>query len=287
MVASIIPETQQTFFGYGYGYYTRPSEPKIAGTGSGVMVTAYGHVLTNYHVVENAAHVTVTSDGKEYDAAVVGSDSELDIAILQVPGLDLPVAPLGTAIRCRSASGLLSLVPLGQEFERTVTVGVVSALDREIKDSSVDRYGRRYMKTNQMIQVDAAISSGNSGGGMFNILGQLQGIPTLKFDSNRGGSIYGFSSGPSIDNIGMCIPINAAKPLLQSVLEDYQGDAAIEGKQAAEADKPKPRIGVTIKTLASSHPLVADRRAARRLCGRGCGRRAGGPGGHQSRRYHR
>ncbi|NLZ87988.1 MAG: PDZ domain-containing protein, partial [Clostridiales bacterium] len=112
--------------------------------------------------------------------------------------------------------------------------------------------------TNQMIQVDAAISSGNSGGGMFNILGQLQGIPTLKFDSNSGGSIFGFSSGPSIDNIGMCIPINAAKPLLQSVLEDYQGDAAIEGKQAAEADKPKPRIGVTIKTLPPSHPLVAD-----------------------------
>lgn len=251
--------TQQTFFGYGYGYYTRPSEPKIAGTGSGVMVTAYGHVLTNYHVVENAAHVTVTSDGKEYDAAVVGSDSELDIAILQVPGLDLPVAPLGNSDSLQIGEWAIVIGnPLGQEFERTVTVGVVSALDREIKDSSVDRYGRRYMKTNQMIQVDAAISSGNSGGGMFNILGQLQGIPTLKFDSNRGGSIIGFSSGPSIDNIGMCIPINAAKPLLQSVLEDYQGDAAIEGKQAAEADKPKPRIGVTIKTLPPSHPLVAD-----------------------------
>ena len=107
----------------------------------------------------------------------MATDPELDIAVLQVPDLNLPAVPLGDSDKLQIGEWAIVIGnPLGEEFERTVTLGVVSALDREVKDSAVDRYGRRYAKTNQMIQVDAAISSGHSGGGMFNVLGKLQGI---------------------------------------------------------------------------------------------------------------
>ncbi len=252
----------RSYYGYGFGDIVPPAEPTVVGTGSGVVVSQYGHVLTNYHVVRNAARVTVTSEGKEFGAAVIDTDPELDIAVLQVPGLNLPAVPLGDSDKLQIGEWAIVIGnPLGEEFERSVTVGVVSALNREVTDRAVDRYGRRYAKTNQMIQVDAAISSGNSGGGMFNILGQLQGIPTLKFDSSAGGGgfFFGQSQGPSIDNIGMCVPINAAKPLLQSVLEKYEGDANVDQPNVpANATADKPRIGVTIGTLSANHPLVAN-----------------------------
>lgn len=250
----------RSYYGYGFGYEAPPAEPTVVGTGSGVVVSQYGHVLTNYHVVADASRVTVTSEGKEYGAAVIDYDAELDIAVLQVPTLNLPAVPLGDSDKLQIGEWAIVIGnPLGEEFERSVTVGVVSALNREVQDSSVDRYGRRYAKTNQMIQVDAAISSGNSGGGMFNMLGQLQGIPTLKFDSSAGGSIFGTGRSPSIDNIGMCVPINAAKPLLQTVLEKYEGDAEIDlPGAAAEVPADKPSIGVMIGTLSSSHSLVAN-----------------------------
>ncbi len=253
-----------TFYGYGFGYSAPPAEPTLAGTGSGVVVSTYGHVLTNNHVIQNAARVTVTSEGKEYTAAVMATDPELDIAVLQVPDLNLPAVPLGDSDKLQIGEWAIVIGnPLGEEFERTVTLGVVSALDREVKDSAVDRYGRRYAKTNQMIQVDAAISSGNSGGGMFNVMGQLQGIPTLKYDSsNRSGSFFfgQLQQGPSIDNIGMCVPINAAKPLLQAVLEDYTGDAEVaKTPDQDSSDNEKPMIGVMIGTLSPNLSLMADR----------------------------
>lgn len=250
----------RSFYGYGFGYNYPDVEPSLAGTGSGVVVSQYGHVLTNNHVINGAVRVTVTVSGKEYEAAVVGADPQLDVAVLQVPGLNLPAVPLGDSDKLQIGEWAVVIGnPLGEEFERTVTVGVVSALNRQVEGSSVDRYGRRYAKTNQMIQVDAAINNGNSGGGMFNILGQLQGIPTLKYDNNssRGGFFFGLpTQQASVDNIGMCIPINAAKPLLQSVLEDYTGDAKVA--QSSQPGQDRPLIGVMIDTLSPSHPLVAN-----------------------------
>lgn len=242
------------YYGFGFGY-NEPSETEyLAGTGSGVVVTAYGHVLTNYHVVEHASRVTVTNGDKELKAEIVGTDSNLDIAVLMVPGLNLPAIPLGDSDALQIGEWAIVIGnPLGQEFERTVTVGIVSALDRTVTDRSLDRYGRRTTVTNSMIQVDAAINQGNSGGGLFNILGQLQGIPARKYSSNS------FFSGTTIDNIGMCIPINVAKPLLQSVLENFNKDA--EAAAAAQPDSkeaPRPRIGVTVATLSSGFSLVRD-----------------------------
>lgn len=254
--------TTTTYYGYGFGYgygNGRQSEQResLAGTGSGVVVSNYGHVLTNYHVVEDASRVTVTiaNSESEYDAQVVGYDADLDIAVLWVSGLELPAVPLGDSDQLQVGEWAIVIGnPLGENFARTTTVGVVSALDREVTDKTYDRYGRQTEITNTMIQVDAAINSGNSGGGMFNTLGQLQGIPARKYSSS------GFFS-TTIDNIGMCIPINVAKPLLAEVLRAYDSDAAAKvsgGAAAANEDNSssplhgKPRLGISGSTITSA-----------------------------------
>ena len=249
-------------FGYGYGYGRRNSEPResLAGTGSGVVISNYGHVLTNYHVVEGASRVTVTTatDESEHEATVVGYDSDLDIAVLQVPGLNLKAVSLGDSDQLQVGEWAIVIGnPLGEDFARTLTVGVVSAIDRTVQDTTTDRYGRRTVINNTMIQVDAAINSGNSGGGLFNTLGQLQGIPARKYSSN------GFFSA-SIDNIGMCIPINVAKPLIEQVLKDYDGSAVNAADAARNGDQPtvnsplqgKPRLGVTVSTFNGTNNVL-------------------------------
>ena len=258
--------TSASYYGYGYGYgYGQPqTQESLKGTGSGVVITQYGHVLTNYHVVEGASRVTVTigTDEKEHEATVVGYDANLDIAVLEVPGLDLEPVELGDSDVLQVGEWAIVIGnPLGERYARSVSVGAISGLDREVTDRSMDRYGRISTVTNTMIQTDAAINSGNSGGGMFNILGQLQGIPA-RYAVGSGMSSL-FSTGRDADNIGLCIPINVAKPLITEVLKDYSGSSKAtdttrgqDSGNASEApiDSPlygKPRLGVTITTLSN------------------------------------
>lgn len=252
-------------FDFGYGFrYRQPMDeaPRLRGTGSGVVVTSYGHVLTNQHVVDGAEKITVTFGETELDATLISSDENLDLAVLLVPGIQLPAAPLGDSDALQIGEYAIVIGnPLGSQFERSVTLGVVSSVSRTMLSSNRDRFGLRVNNENQMIQVDAAISSGNSGGGMFNTLGQLQGVPTLKFDSN-------FFSQTSVDNIGMCIPINAAKPMIKAALEQYDAEeaqqqaAAQPTQESAEAVIPAgqntPRIGVQIFSLPSNYLPVAQ-----------------------------
>ena len=242
-------------FGFGFGGYGRgndrgqePSEQLYA-TGSGVCVTEYGHVLTNYHVVENASRLTVTVENsdQEYEAKVVAYDEDKDVAVLYVE--NLPVQPVALGDSDQLQVGEWAIVignPLSEVFARTVTIGVVSALDREITDTTYDMFGRRSNVTNNMIQVDAAINSGNSGGGMFNTLGQLMGIPARKYSSS------GFSSA-SVENIGLCIPINVAKPLIRSALENYsKGIDTVTARSESQVTGNRPMLGVTVTTLSAS-----------------------------------
>ncbi len=237
-------------FGFGFGNDGRDNGgERLYGTGSGVAVSAYGHVLTNYHVVDGANRITVTVEGedKEYDATLVSFDEDQDIAVLLVK--DLPVAPVTLGDSDALQVGEWAIVignPLSETFARTVTVGVVSALDRKITDTSYDMYGRRTKITNNMIQVDAAINSGNSGGGMFNTLGQLMGIPARKYSGNM-------FSGASIDNIGMCIPVNVAKPLIKDALQKYGTDTGVNnGIRSATNNTDRPMLGVTVTTVNSN-----------------------------------
>ena len=255
--------TTTAYYGYGFGYgYGQPeSRESLQGTGSGVVITEYGHVLTNYHVVEGSTRVTVTTgvDDEEHEATVVGYDANLDIAVLEVKDLNIPAVPLGDSDQLQVGEWAIVIGnPIGEKYSRSVTMGVISGLNREVTDRTTDRYGRMTTITNTMIQTDAAINSGNSGGGMFNVLGQLQGIPA-RYANSTGMSSMFFSSGRDVDNIGLCIPINVAKPLITEVLRDYNSGsrqtASGETQTQDKNDSPlygKPRLGVSYTFISNA-----------------------------------
>ena len=252
-------------FGYGYGYGNgRGQQPEqreaLTSTGSGVVIGDQGFVLTNYHVVEDASRLTVTvtpdgsKDAKEYAASLVVYDENMDVAIVYAPDLGLPAVALGDSDALQVGDWAICIGnPLG--FTNTTTVGIVSALGRGVDSESFDRYGRRETITNAMIQVDAAINAGNSGGGMFSVSGELMGIPTLKYTGS-------YFSGATVEGIGMCIPINAAKPLIQQVLSGEITATAPEATPGAEESEDtdltgKPRLGITISDLNASNRYVS------------------------------
>ena len=244
------------FGGYGNGYgsygYTQPdsSQEVKYGSGSGVVI-AKEYVLTNYHVVEGAHSLKISLDEDEknlYDATVVASDADKDVAVLHVPGLPLEPVELGNSDDLVIGDWVVCIGnPIG--FTGTATAGIVSGLNREIasESSTIDKYGRNSQIVNSMIQTDAAINSGNSGGGMFNTAGQLVGIPTLKYSGTR------YSSNAAVESIGMCIPINEAKDIIDAALNG-EGAAAepanTENNENTGNDlKGKPRMGVTVSTV--------------------------------------
>ncbi len=236
-------------FGFGFGYpygnnpYGSESESKevLQGSGSGVVV-AKGYVLTNYHVVEDATRLEVAVNENTYAAQLMGTDESKDLAVLYVEGLEVEPVVLGDSDQLQIGDWAICIGnPLG--FTGTTTVGVISALNREVTGSATDAYGKR--TSNVMIQTDAAINSGNSGGGMFNVAGELIGIPSLKYSSSS-------SSGASVEGIGMAIPVNVAKTLIQDVL-DGKGNVQSEPSKASITSGGKPRIGVTVSNLNTSH----------------------------------
>lgn len=193
-------------------------------TGSGVVITSQGHVVTNYHVVEGASDVQVLWQGQYLEAEIVGVDSLTDLAVLRVTeNVSLPAVRMGNAQDVHVGDWAIVIGnPLGDQFADTVTVGVVSALNREIEDSSIVK----------MIQTDAAINSGNSGGGMFNTRGELIGIPSLKFSSS------GVRGMASIEGIAMAIPMDVAVPVVNSIIQ--------YGKVT------RPKLGISVMTLRGS-----------------------------------
>lgn len=229
-------------WGFGYDRGESTTQEVEAATGSGVVI-AEDTVLTNFHVVEDASSLKVTTGDDEFDATLLAYDENLDVAILKADGLNLPAVTLGDSDSLQVGDWAICIGnPLGEQLAGTTTVGIVSALNREVSSTTTDKYGLRGTVTNTMIQVDAAINSGNSGGGMFSVNGELMGIPTLKYT----GSAF---SGNTVEGIGMCIPINAAKPLIEEVLS---------GKVTGNTDllNGKPRMGITITGINTSSAAV-------------------------------
>lgn len=252
------------YYGWPFGYYNQNNDQnteRLAGIGSGTVITEYGHVLTNYHVIEDASRVTIYDGENEYEATVINYDEPRDIAVLLVPDLKADPVEMGDSDELQEGETAIVIGnPLGENYMRSITVGVVSALGREFQTRTVDKYGRRENITNTMIQTDAAINNGNSGGGMFNVLGQLMGIPSAY---SHGSNYY---TGTDAESIGWCIPINDAKTLIREALEQYDG-AAVQ-QQKTEKDQEanrnntgddivdKPRLGITMTTLSDSNSAV-------------------------------
>ena len=198
-------------------------------TGSGVVVTTQGHVVTNYHVIEGASDVQVLSQGRYLKAEIVGYDEMTDLAVLRVmEDVELPAVKMGEMAEVRVGDWAIVIGnPLGKQFADTVTVGVVSALNRELESSSIVK----------MLQTDAAINSGNSGGGLFNTRGELIGIPSLKFSSN------GKNDVASIEGIAMAIPVDVVQPIVNSIIQ--------YGKVT------RPKLGISVLTIrGSEEPTV-------------------------------
>lgn len=170
------------------------------GAGSGVIVTTDGYIVTNNHVIADANTITVRlSDGTEYEAALVGTDSKTDLAVLKINAKNLQPAVMGDSESLVVGQTAVAIGnPLG-ELGGTVTQGIISALDRAI---TIDG------ETMSLMQTDTAINPGNSGGGLFNLYGELVGIVNAK------------SSGSDIEGLGFAIPINTAKTVIAELIEN-------------------------------------------------------------------
>ena len=173
-------------------------------TGSGFILSEDGYVVTNCHVVEGATSVTVTTfDGEDYAAQVCGTDSTNDVALLKVEATGLAAAAVGSSDDLIVGDQVVAIGnPLG-ELTSTMTVGYISAKDRDVTTDGT---------TINMLQTDAAINSGNSGGPLFNMRGEVVGITTAKYSGNS-------SSGASIEGIGFAIPIDDAMDLVEDLME--------------------------------------------------------------------
>jgi serine protease Do len=177
-----------------------PQQPR-RGSGSGVIVDAQGHILTNNHVVADASELTVVLvDGREFSARVIGGNVETDIAVIKIdaPGESLPIAVLGDSDGVRVGDWVLALGnPLGLNF--TVTAGIVSATGRAITQSS--------LQLEAFIQTDAVINPGNSGGPLIDLFGRVIGVNSAIFGSDR---FVGY---------GFAVPITLARRVMSDLLE--------------------------------------------------------------------
>lgn len=188
----------------------------LSGAGSGVILTTDGYIVTNYHVVEGAQQITVTlHDDSTYTATVVGADQQSDIALLKIDATGLTPAVLGNSDSVQVGAVVIAVGnPMGT-LGGTVTDGIVSALNRDIS-----------VEGNEMtlMQTSAAISPGNSGGGLFNTNGELIGIVNAKY------------SDEDAEGLGFAIPVNTMKTVVQDLLEN----GYVTGR---------PALGITVITV--------------------------------------
>ena len=193
-------------------------------TGSGFILTEDGYVVTNYHVIEGATSVKVVMDNKEeYTAEVIGYDALNDIAVLKIDAKDLPAVKLGSSDELSIGDMVVAIGnPLGS-LTATLTVGYVSGKDRQISTDSSSAIN--------MIQTDAAINSGNSGGPLFNMYGEVVGITSAKYSGTT-------SSGASIEGISFAIPIDD----VMSIIGDLRDFGYVTGAY----------LGVTVRDTDAS-----------------------------------
>ena len=176
----------------------RPGGYISEGAGSGVIVSEDGYIITNDHVISGAINISVRLvDGREFPASLIGSDPKTDIAVIKISASGLPPATFGDSSKLVIGEGALAVGnPLG-ELGGTVTSGIISALDRELTVEG---------ETMTLLQTDAAVNPGNSGGGLFNLQAELIGIVNSK------------SSGLNIEGLGFAVPSNIARAAANDII---------------------------------------------------------------------
>ncbi len=199
------------FFRQFFGYRQRMQEYKVQAIGSGFLISPDGYILTNHHVAGNASKIVITTtDGKKYDAEIIGADRTSDVALLKINGNNFPYIKLANsdnviigewAIAFGNPFGLFNI-----NSKPTVTVGVIS--NKNINFVQEDRVYKG------MIQTDAAISSGNSGGPLVNSLGDVIGINTVIFSTAQS------DAGAGSIGIGFAIPINRVKEVINILMKN-------------------------------------------------------------------
>ena len=212
----------------GYNIFGQKIQQEAISSGSGFVLTADGYIATNCHVVSGASSVQVTlNDGTTYDATVVGSDVDYDIAVLKVDPGETMLKPvvIGSSAGVNVGESVCTIGnPLG-ELTFSLTHGIVSCLDREI---NLD--GTPF----NMIQVDTAINPGNSGGPLFNSYGEVVGIVTAKTSST--------GDGTAAEGLGFAIPINDVLHMIKDIMENgrvtshaYMGVTPIDAVQVPQS----------------------------------------------------
>ena len=187
-------------------------------SGSGIIIDSKGHIVTNYHVIEGASKIKVKlTSGNEYDASVVGGDEKTDIAVIKINANEqLHVAAIGNSDEVEVGSLAVAIGnPLASELFGTVTAGVISGVNRTMT------VGQREMT---LIQTDAAISPGNSGGALINKYGEVIGINSVKLIDD------------AAEGLGFAIPMNEAVPIVQ----DLMNYGYVKGR---------PTIGVSVREI--------------------------------------
>lgn len=225
-----------------WGYQTTS-----AASGSGFIFSKDGHILTNYHVVEDSDTITVSMyDGSSHDAVLIGYDEGNDVAVLKIEADNLAPVILGNSDYINVGDSVVAIGnPLG-ELTFSLTSGTISAKDREITMSNG--------ATMRLMQTDCAINSGNSGGALFNLYGEVIGITNAKYSS-------GSSSSASIDNIGFAIPINKARSIAESIIEKGYVSKPYIGVSVATVSAETQSYGLpqgaAVKSVAENSPAAA------------------------------
>lgn len=218
-IESLIEEATKSIVGIsriknnGSSIFTKNSADQL-GLGTGIIVSENGYIVTNEHVSGekyNTCYVTL-ENGKTYNATVLWSDSSLDLSIIKINMKSLSYATLGDSNNIKIGQSVYAIGnPIGFEFQRTVTSGIISAKDRTIK---FEEDGQEiYMS--DLIQTDAVINPGNSGGPLINTSGQVIGINTIKINS--------------ADGMGFAVPINVIKPIIDKYIKNDNFEEATMG----------------------------------------------------------
>ena len=175
-------------------------------SGTGIIMSPDGYVITNHHVISGALVISVlTNDNREFEAALVGSDEMSDLAVLKIDARGLQAAEFGDSSKLRVGDSVVAIGdPLGVQLRGTMTNGIISAINRDLTVGD---------RTMTLIQTNAALNNGNSGGPLINCYGQVIGINTVKMSSY-------YTASATVEGLGFAIPISVAKPIIDELIEN-------------------------------------------------------------------